>query len=102
MSLDIEQIVKGMLEAAGEVLGDEGPKLRDELKKVLEEQKEALKEIAEARLRDEINDDDLRNQLEDEKEAFEAGLSMVKAVSKATIQKALNAALEIFWNAIKA
>ncbi len=49
-----------------------------------------------------INEDDLKSQLEDEKKTFNAGLSMVHAVKRASVQNAVNAALGTFWKAVSA
>lgn len=102
MSFSLEQTFKDMLEAAKRVFAEEWPMVKDNMKRVLDDEKEALKEIAEARLRDEIDDEELEEQLKDEKEAFQAGLSMVRVSTKATIQRAIDAASEVFWNAVKA
>ncbi len=102
MSFDLEKTLTGMLDAAKAVFAEEWPKVKDDMKRVLEDEKEALKDIAEARLKGDINDTELEEQLKDEKEAFEAGLSMVRASTKATIQRAIDSASEVFWEAIKA
>ncbi len=102
MSFDLNKTLEDMLAAAKEVFADEWPNVKDDMQRVLNDEKEALKDIAEARIRGEINDEELEEQLKDEKEAFEAGLSMVSASSKAKIQHALNAASEVFWNAVRA
>ncbi|UCH32464.1 MAG: hypothetical protein JSV05_03550 [Candidatus Bathyarchaeota archaeon] len=102
MSFDLNKTLEDMLAAAKAVFGDEWPDAKDDMQRVLNDEKEALKDIAEARIRGEINDEELEEQLKDEKEAFEAGLSMVSASTKATIQHALNAASEVFWNAVRA
>lgn len=101
MSFNIEQTLKDMLKSVADVLGDEGPEVTDALEQVLRDEKEALQEIAEALIKGEISDDDLKDQLEDEKEAFKAGLSMVEAVSKATLQNAINAGIDTFWKAVR-
>lgn len=102
MSFDLNKTLEDMLAAAKAVFADEWPDAKDDMQRVLNDEKEALKDIAEARIRGEINDEELEEQLKDEKEAFEAGLSMVSASSKAKIQHALNAASEVFWNAVRA
>lgn len=102
MSFNIEQTLKDMLNAAKGVFAEEWPMIKDDMKRVLEDEKNALLDIAEARLRGEINDEELEEQLEDEKEAFQAGLSMVRASTKATIQRAIDAVSKVFWSAVKA
>ena len=102
MPFNAEQTEKQMLESVKAALGDEWPKIKDSMKQVLKDEREALDRIAAARISGKITDDDLKSQLEDEKEAFAAGLSMVKAVGKAATQKAVNAALDTFWKAVMA
>ncbi len=102
MSFNIEQTLKDMLNAAKGVFAEEWPMIKDDMKRVLEDEKNALWDIAEARLRGEINDEELEEQLKDEKEAFQAGLSMVRASTKATIQRAIDAVSKVFWSAVKA
>ena len=101
MSFNIEQTLSSMLDAAKGVFAEEWPKVKDDMKRVLEDQKDALKDIAEARLKDEINDEELKEQLEREKVAFQTGLKMVTVTTKATIQKAIDAASNVFWAAVK-
>ncbi len=102
MSFDIEQTLEDMLAAAKGVFAGEWSQVRDDMELVLEDEKMALVDIAEARFRGEINDEELQEQLNDEKEAFQAGLSMVQASTKATIQHAIDAASDVFWNAVRA
>ena len=43
----------------------------------------------------------MKEQLQDEKQAFAAGPSMVRASTKATVQPVIDAASDAFWNAVK-
>ncbi len=78
-----------------------GPKAKDAMESVLKEEAGALKSIAEARIRGDIDDDELESQLEDEKATLEAGLAMVAVVAKVSLQNAVNAAINVFWKAVK-
>lgn len=102
MSFDLEQTLKDMLDSARGIFEDEWPMVKDDMERVFNDEREALRGIADARLRNEIDDEETEEQLNDEKEAFQAGLSMVRASREATIQRALDAASEVFWNAVKA
>ena len=102
MSFNAEQTEKDMLASVQAVMGGEWPKIRDAMQQVLQDEREALQKIAVAYAAGKINDDDLKSQLEDEKDTFKAGLSMVKAVSTAAMQKAVNAAIDTFWKAVSA
>jgi len=100
MAFDIGAVLQDMLNAATHVLSDEGPRVQGALGEVLQDQKAALQAIAEARLSGEITAEEALRQLEDEKATFEAGLAMVSAVGKAALQRAINAALDVFWKAV--
>ncbi len=101
MSFNVETVLKDMLGAAAEVLKGEWPKAKDAMESVLKEEAGALKSIAEARIRGDIDDDELESQLEDEKATLEAGLAMVAVVAKVSLQNAVNAAINVFWKAVK-
>jgi len=102
MAFDIGEVLEGMVEAASGVLSKEGPKIRGCIKQAFEEEREALAAIAEARLKGEIDDEDFESQLEDEKDALKAALLACKVKAKAAVQKAANAATQVFADAIKA
>ena len=102
MSFNAEQAEKDMLASVQAVMGGEWSKIRDAMQQVLKDEREALQKIAAAYAAGKINDDDLKSQLEDERDTLKAGLSMVKAVSTAAIQKAVNAAIDTFWKAVSA
>lgn len=102
MSFNAEQTEKDMLASVQAVMGGEWPKISGAMQQVLKDEREALQRIAAAYAAGKINDADLKSQLEDEKDTFKAGLSMVHAVSTAAIQKAVNAAIDTLWKAISA
>ena len=102
MPFDLAGTIQAMAEAAGASLRNESQSARDALAQVLEDQREALAAIAAARQAGDIDDEQLEDQLDDEKVAFRAGLSMVKAINKASVQKAANAAFDVLIRAIRA
>ena len=102
MTLDIEATFKDMARAASGVLAGESRRVRRAIEEVLEDQKEALRAIAEARLAGDIDDDEVAHQIRSERLAFRSGLAMVRAVTKASVQKAANAAFAVFIKALKA
>ncbi len=102
MAFNAEQTEKDMLASVKAVMGSEWPKINDAMQQVLKDEREALQNIAVAYAAGKINDDDLKSQLEDEKDTLKAGLSMVRAVSTASLQKAVNAAIDTFWKAVLA
>lgn len=101
MAFDIGAVLKDMFSAAGDVLSKEGPKVKTCLKAALEAEKGALEAIAKARIAKEITAKEMKEQLRDEKEAVEAALLACQVVGKMAIQKATNAALKVFTDAVK-
>ncbi|MCK9417867.1 MAG: hypothetical protein M0R70_00640 [Nitrospirae bacterium] len=102
MAFNTEQTEKQMMAAMQVVLAKEWPNVQSSMRKVIEEEREALAKISLAYISGSITEADVKRQLEDEREAFEAGLSMTKVVSTAAKQKAVNAALDVFWKAVSA
>ncbi|MGH9749930.1 MAG: hypothetical protein ACRD6R_08410 [Candidatus Polarisedimenticolia bacterium] len=102
MPLDLDATLKEMAAAAARVLKKDGRTVRGAMKEVLEDRRRALRAITDARLRGEIDDEELEIQLRDEQLALEAGLKMVSVLSKAAAQKAANAALNVLRKAIAA
>jgi hypothetical protein len=100
MAFDIEAVLGDMASAAGDVLSKEGPKVASCLKAAIEEEKDALEAIAKARLGDEIDDADMKSQIADEKEALRAALLACEVKSKMAVQKAANAAIKVFSDAV--
>lgn len=102
MAFDINGTLDGMLKAGLGVLTGELPGLGDCVKQALLEEKDALKAIAEARLKGEINDDQMKSELEDEVETLEAAILACKVKAEAAAQKAVQAMLKFFQDAVKA
>lgn len=102
MAFDFNQTLDEMIAAIAGVITDEWPKVEACVKKALEEEKDALREIAEARITGDIDDADLKSQLEDEKVVLEAALLVCQIKTKIMAQKAANAAIDILNVAIGA
>jgi len=101
MAFDIGAVLRDMASAAGDVLAGEGPKVNSCIKAAIEEEKDALEAIAKARLDDEIDDADMKSQITDEKEALRAALLACEVKGKMAVQKAANAAIKVFSDAVK-
>lgn len=102
MDFNIDQTLKGMIDAGLGVLSNEAPAVKDCVTNVLSREKDALKKIADMRLGNQIDDDDLLDQLGKRKEVLEAGLLSCQVQAKVAAQQAINAALDVFQKAIKA
>jgi len=101
MAFDIGAVLKDMTSAAGDVLAKEGPKVKGCVKTAIQQEKDALNAIAKARLKDEIDAEDMKSQIADEKEALKAALLVCQVKGKVAAQKAANAAIKVFTNAVK-
>ncbi len=100
MSFDLDATLKEMAAAARATIRGQSKQAGEALRRVLDDQKDALRQITAARIAGEIDEEELQRQLANTRLVFEAGLSMVRAVSKASIQKALDAAFDVLARAI--
>lgn len=101
MAFDLERTLEEMADAARRALSRDAREAKAAAENVLDDQREALEAIARARLAGEIDDEQMEEQLRDEKLAFQAGLSLVRAAGKAAVQKAANAAFAVLAKAIR-
>ena len=101
MSFDIENVLSDMTSAVSGVISGEWKGVKECVEKALKEEKAALSEIAKARLNGEIDDEDVKEQLVDEKVALEAALLVCKVKTKVMAQNAANAAIDVFNKAIE-
>lgn len=102
MAFNFEVVVEGMLGAAAGALSSEWSKVQECFKAAIKDERDAIEDIAKARLNDEIDDDEMKSQLVDEKEVLKAALLVCKVNGKVAAQKAANAAIEALSDAIKA
>ena len=102
MSFNIEKTIKEMTSAISGVVSGEWSGIKDCVEKAIDDEKEALSDIAEARINDDIDDEDMKSHLDDEKIALEAALLACKVQAKVMAQKAANAAIEVLKQAINA
>jgi gas vesicle protein len=102
MSFDIDAILKDMANAIKDVVKDDWENVSGYAKQILQNEKEALKELAEDRISGAITDEELKSEMEAEKTTIEAELKAVQVMAKAMAERAANAALDVFYKAIKA
>lgn len=102
MGLKIDNVIKDMLSAAESIIAEEWPKVKDVMEKVLADEKDALQRLTDLRLSGAIDEEEFKDQLESERETFEAGVAMVRVQSKLSIQRAVNAAIGAFEKAVRA
>ena len=100
--MDIEAIAKQMANAANEAVKDDIGEISEYAKQIVENEKQSLEELGKARIKGEIDDATFDHELEREKQVVKAELLAVKIMTEAAAQKAVNAAMETFKNAVKA
>lgn len=102
MSFDTEGTFEDMIAAVSGVLSGEWPELKDCVEKAFKDEKEALEVIALMRLAGDIDDEDLKSNLEDEKLVLEAALLACQVRAKVIAENAANAAIDVLNKAILA
>lgn len=102
MNFDIDAVLADMLSAMEDSVDSDWRDVRDHAKQVLQNEKEALANLAEQRLRGDITEDELRSELEDERDTVEAEMKAVQVMTKAMAQQAADAAMEVLFKAIRA
>lgn len=102
MAFDTDKTVKDMASAVSGVLAGEWPAIKGCVEAALQDEKDAIADIAKARIKKEINDDEMKSHLEDEKLALEAALLACQVKAKVAVQSAANAAINVLKNAIRA
>lgn len=102
MSFNAEKVVRDMIDAMQDTVGKEVPGIGQYGRQILEKQKASLAELAQARLTGEIDDRIFERELKRERTVAETELLAVKIMTKATAQRALNAAIGVLRDAVKA
>ncbi len=102
MSFDIDVVVDNMGFAIIDAAKDDVIDIKNYSDTILKNKKESLKELGAAMLANEISDDIFNSELEREKKVVEAELLTIKLMSQAVAQKAVNSAINVFVNAVKA
>ncbi len=102
MSFDIEAVLKDMVTAMKKEIVDDLGDIEEYGKEILENEKESLELIGQERLAGRWSEEKFDDELEREKKVMEAELLTIQIMTKAAAQKAINAAIEVFVNAVKA
>ena len=101
MNINVDSLISDMIGAAGNVAQSEGSKVLSYIQKVFEGEREPLKALCDARLSGEIDDAEFNQELEREKFVLEGELLTVRIMSKAGIQRAVNAAMDVLQKSIQ-
>lgn len=99
--MDIEAILKQMAGAANEAVRDDVGEIGDYAKQVVDNEKSSLEELARARIKGDIDEGTFDHEIDREKKVVEAEFLALQIMTASAAQKAVNAAMETFRNAVK-
>jgi len=101
MSLNINAVLKDMTQAIVDSVKEEAGDIKDYAKEILDNEIDTLKDLGEARINKVIDKKVFDREIEREKMVVEAELLTIQIMTKAMAEKATNAAIEVFVNAVK-
>ena len=101
MSFNLNSILSDMSDAIQKNTADDSDSIHTYAREVMLKKKHSLEELAEARLADEISEEEFYDEVEREKKVLQAELLTLKIMGKAMVQNAVNAAMNVFINAVK-
>src|SRR5215472_16719235 len=102
MAVDLEAIFRAAISAATGQLKSGAPEVQAYLQKVMNDHKQTLLKLAQQRLQKQITDQDLQDELDDEKVAIASELQGAQTIAAAVAQNAANAAISALQSAISA
>lgn len=102
MSFEIESVCKEMINAMSDSVKDDVGEIRQYADTIIENEKKALKRLGEARIQRQITDDIFDREIKREEKVVETELLAIQLMTEASAQKAVNSAINVFVNAVKA
>ncbi len=102
MNFDINKVLGDMLGAIKGSVEEGWEEVKTVADQFLQRKKERLELIAELRITGDISQEKFESRLKDEKLMLEAELNALAVVSKAVVQKAANAAIDVLSKAVNA
>lgn len=100
MSFNINQVLSEMLGAIKGTVEDNWDEVKDIADQFLQRKKARLELMAELRITGDLSQKKFESRLKDEKLILEAELNALAVVSKAIVQKAANAAIDVLTKAV--
>lgn len=100
MSIDLEAVIGQMTAAAGNELSEGKAEIQAELKKILQNEKDSLEILKEGITNGDIPLDEFKEEVDREKLVVQAELLTVKIMAKATAEKAINSAFQVFKDVV--
>jgi len=101
MNFNIDTVLADMLGAIKGTITNNWGEVKNVADQFLQRKKEKLELIAQLRISGDLTQEKFESRLQDEKLVLEAELNALAVISKAIVQKAANAAIDILVNAVK-
>lgn len=102
MAFDINETLANMLGTIKTSVGENWGDVKSAMNEFMQSRKERLELLADMRIQGQIDDDDLKSRLDDEKLLLDSELHDVAIISKEIAQNAANAAIDILQKTILA
>ncbi|MCR9016940.1 hypothetical protein [Aquiflexum gelatinilyticum] len=102
MNFDINEVLFQMTDAIKQNVAENWDEVKTPANNFLQNRKERYTLLADLLINNEISQPRFDSRMEDEKLIAEAEFHAIAVISKAIAQKAANAAIDIFQNAVKA
>ncbi len=99
--LDMDAVVNDMMAVLKQTVTKHWKELKIVMEQFLINRKERFKLLAELRMTGELSPENFDSRLQDEKRIAEAEMNALEVISKAMTQKAANAVIEVFEQAVK-
>lgn len=101
MNINVDALISDMIGSAKNAAQNEGKNVLGYIQNVFESERETLKALCDARLAGQIDDAVFNQELVREKSVLEGELLTARIMSKAGIQKVLNAAMNVLQESIR-
>ena len=102
MAFDINEALANMLGTIKTSVGENWSDVKSTINEFMQSRKERLELLADMRIQGQIDDDDLKSRLDDEKLLLNSELHNVAIISKEIAQNAANAAIGVLQKTILA
>ena len=102
MSFDIETVYNDMVSAMSDAVKDDVGEIKQYADTIIKNEKKSLKKLGEARIQGQITDEVFDREIKREKKVVETELLTIQLMTEASVQKAVNAAINVFVKAVKA
>ena len=100
MAFDINETLANMLGAIKISVGENWGDVKSTMNEFMQSHKGRLELLADMRIKGQIDDDDLKDRLEDEKLLLDSELHDIAIISKEIAQNAANAAIDVLQKTI--